>query len=58
MEWSGVKRGINMGVFLKHQIRIAKATLKLSDVGAKIMGGMTKQEARDLLNKHGIRCKE
>ncbi len=33
----------------KHQLRIAKDTLKLSDIGAKIMGGMTKDEAKKLL---------
>lgn len=53
-----MKKAINVDLFLKHQIRIAKATLKLNDVGARILGGMTKQEARDLLNKHGIRFKE
>lgn len=45
-------------VVLKHQIKIAKSTLKMSDVGARIMGGMTKEEARNLLRKHGIRFKE
>ena len=29
-------------VFAKHQISIAKKTLKLSDAGALILGGMTK----------------
>jgi hypothetical protein len=29
----------------RHQLRIARDTLKLSDVGAMIMGGMTKDEA-------------
>ena len=33
-------------VFDKHQLKIAKRTLQMSDVGAKIMGGMTKEEAR------------
>ncbi len=36
-------------VFKKHQLRIARSTLKMSDVGAQIMGGMTKDEARELL---------
>lgn len=44
-----------MDVFARHQIRIAKRTLELSDVGALILGGMTKDEARKVLNKHGIR---
>lgn len=42
----------------KHQIRIAKDTLKMSDAGARIMGGMTKEQAREILRKHGIRFKE
>lgn len=33
----------------KHQLRIARATLKLSDAGARIMGGMTKTEARAVI---------
>ena len=34
-----------------HQIKIAKATLKMTDIGVLIMGGMTKQEARQILDK-------
>lgn len=38
----------------KHAFKIAKDTLKMSDAGAKVMGGMTKDEARDFLkNKVG-----
>jgi hypothetical protein len=33
----------------KHKTKIAKATLKMSDAGARIMGGMTKDEAREHL---------
>jgi len=33
----------------KHQVKIAKRTLELSDVGAQILGGMTKEEARKIL---------
>ena len=33
----------------KHQLRIARQTLKYSDAGALIMGGMTKAEARDII---------
>lgn len=33
----------------KHQIRIAKQTLRLSDAGVLVMGGMTKAEARGIL---------
>ena len=36
-------------VFWNHQVKIAKATLKMSDEGALIMGGMTKAEAREIL---------
>jgi hypothetical protein len=42
----------------RHQIKIAKQTLKMSDVGAQIMGGMTKAEAREILRKHGLRFRE
>ena len=45
-------------IFDKHQIIIAKRTLQLSDVGAFILGGMTKTEAREILKKHGIKIKE
>ena len=38
----------------KHQKRIAKSTLKMSDVGARIMGGMTKEEARRILSRLGL----
>ena len=51
-----MKKEIN--VFDKHQINIARKTLKMSDVGALIMGGMTKEDARDILKKHGIKVKE
>jgi len=40
-------------VFLRHQLRIARRTLTLSDVGARIMGGMTKEEARRILREQG-----
>ena len=36
-------------VFTKHQIAIAKRTLRLSDAGAMILGGMTKAQARAFL---------
>jgi len=35
----------------KHQLKIAKDTLKMSDIGAKIMGGMTKEEAKEIIRK-------
>lgn len=40
-------------VFDKHQIKIAKATLRYSDAGALIMGGMDKAQARTILQQHG-----
>ena len=43
------KRELN--VFEKHQLSIAKRTLQLNDVGALILGGMTKQEAREIIYK-------
>jgi hypothetical protein len=39
-------------VFYKHQLKIARATLKMSPIGAKIMGGMDHAEARAFLAKH------
>jgi hypothetical protein len=33
----------------RHQLRIARKMLTYSDVGAMIMGGPTKQEARDII---------
>ena len=40
-----------LSVFDKHQLKIAKDTLKMSDVGAAIMGGMTKEEARQIIKR-------
>lgn len=37
----------------KHMTKIAKSTLTMSDVGARIMGGMTKDEARTHLRRMG-----
>lgn len=47
-----------MNPFDYHQITIAKKTLKMNDVGILIMGGMNKQEAREILKRHGIRFTE
>jgi hypothetical protein len=33
----------------RHRLRIARDTLKMSDAGARIMGGMTKDEAREVI---------
>jgi hypothetical protein len=35
----------------QHQLRIARSTLKMSDQGAKIMGGMTKEQARQVIER-------
>ena len=40
-----------MNVAKKHQLAIAKKTLKMSIVGASIMGGMTHAEAYELIFK-------
>ena len=42
----GVKMRQNLTVPERHQLNIARKTLKMSDVGAFIMSGMTKDEAR------------
>ena len=44
---------IELSVPEQHQLKIAQSTLKMSDVGAKIMGGMTKDEARKFLKRCG-----
>ena len=33
----------------RHQLKIARDTLKMSDVGARIMGGPTKEQAREII---------
>uniref|UniRef100_A0A6M3XVW0 Uncharacterized protein n=1 Tax=viral metagenome TaxID=1070528 RepID=A0A6M3XVW0_9ZZZZ len=40
----------------RHQLKIARDTLKMSDAGALIMGGMTKTEALNIINRyHGLK---
>ena len=39
----------SLSVFDQHQLAIAAKTLRMSDVGAMIMGGMTKDEARAVI---------
>ena len=39
----------NLSTPEKHQLRIAKQTLNMPDIVASIMGGMTKNEAREFL---------
>lgn len=38
-------------IFKKHQLKVAKDTLKLSDAGVFILGGMTKKEAKEIIKK-------
>ena len=40
-----------LNVFEKHQLKIAKDTLKMSDIGVQVMGGMTKAEARKIIQR-------
>lgn len=42
-------------VFKKHQLAIAKATLRMSDTGARIMGGMTKEEAKKIIEREATK---
>lgn len=43
----------------QHQLKIARKTLTYSDVGARIMGGMTKAEARAVILRFtGKKAKE
>ena len=37
----------------QHQLRIARDTLRMNDVMARIMGGMTKDEARVIVARLG-----
>ena len=42
-----------MDTFQKHQLKIARDTLRMSDAGAAIMGGMAKDEARRFMAQMG-----
>lgn len=46
-----------LSVFEKHQLKIAKETLKMSDTGASIMGGITKKEAIEFIQKMKVQNK-
>jgi|GEM_PF-3679072 len=35
----------------RHQLKVAKRTLKMNDVMARVLGGMTKDEARAIIKK-------
>ena len=40
-----------LDIFDRHKLKIARRTLQLSDVGALILGGMTKAQARELIRE-------
>jgi len=42
----------NMDFFEKQQLRIAKDTLKMPDTMANVMGGMSKEQAREIIKKY------
>ena len=44
---------MKLSVAQRHQLSIALSTLKMSDAGVLVMGGMTKEEARDFLKSIG-----
>ncbi|MDD5006887.1 MAG: hypothetical protein PHC68_00625 [Syntrophorhabdaceae bacterium] len=48
-----IVKKVERSVFDIHQLKIARATLKMSDLGVRLMGGMTKGEAREIVNKFG-----
>lgn len=41
----------HLSVFDKHQLRIARATLKMKEAMVNIMGGMTKDEALAVIKR-------
>jgi hypothetical protein len=48
-----MKTKASLSVVDRHQKKIALRTLKMTDAGARIMGGMTKEEARNFLRRIG-----
>ena len=46
-----LNEGKELSIFDRHKLVIAKKTLNMSDVGARIMDGMTKEEAREIIKK-------
>lgn len=51
VEAKGIKE--DSDVFKKHSLRIARDTIKMNSAMAKMMGGMSGQEAIDFLLRHG-----
>jgi hypothetical protein len=43
--------GTTLSVPEQHQLRVARRTLELSDVGALVLGGPTKAEAREIIRR-------
>ena len=41
-----------MNIFEKNQLNIARKTLKMNDVMINVMGGMTKEEAKKIIQRH------
>jgi len=52
------RRGNAPTVAEQHQIKIAKKTLKMPDAVVGVMGGMNKEQAREILRRHAIRFQE
>ena len=46
-----------LSVFDRHQIKIARSTLRMSELGASIMGGMNHEEARGVILKFSPRAR-
>jgi len=44
----------NLSVPEKHQLKIARDTIKMDDAMAKVMGGMTREEAKRFLFQKGF----
>jgi hypothetical protein len=54
-----VTRKHELSVFNKHQLKIAKSTLRMPDAMVGVMGGPTKAEARKIILKlTGKKAKE
>lgn len=49
-EYGGFSESTDVG--LKNKLKIAKATIKMSDLGADLAGGMSKRDAVNLIVKH------
>lgn len=43
--------GRKLSIPEQHQLRIARKTLTMSDIGASIIGGPSKEEAREIIRR-------